>query len=165
MRRFPQVEGLDRERVVLGDAPDLHVVGQHDDDLVAWRQERAGRDVVRFDGTHGDQHVVAGGTVVEGGDVLTQLRRAVHVRVVQRCAQNVFERLRPIRQKLAQRNRVHTALGQVVLDGLLELRHVAFHHERLEIAHGRLPAVGVSHAQNLSHGCGVRFGLFGLVAA
>ena len=67
---FSQMEFFHFQAVVLGNAPNLHVVGEHDDDLVSRRKQGAGGDVVGFGCPHGDQDVFHRGPIVQSGDVL-----------------------------------------------------------------------------------------------
>ncbi len=137
------MKSLDLEAVVFGDAPDLHVVGQHDDDFVAGSQQRAGGDVVSLGGANGDQDILGASAVVKTRDVGSQFRDAVHVRIVEPGAQQVFDQVGIVVQQLAYGDGMHTAFRKVVLDVLFELGHHAFHFEELKLGHCFLPFYAV----------------------
>ncbi len=134
-----EVDLLDAAAAVAGHAPHLHVVGQHDDDLVSRLQERGDGEIVRLRRTDGDEHVVRRGTRIQRGDRFAQLDGAVGLWVEHAHAGEVVGLATVHRQQLAQGHGVDTALGEVDVHHVLPLGHHLFHHERLEGGHGKAP--------------------------
>ena len=106
---------LERERAhgpleVLGETPELLVVGLHDGDRVAGRGHRQETGEVRLDGADRDQHVGGGRARVPPGDRLAQLEVAVGLGVVKLGGGD----RRQVRAEVAALHRQQSAHGQGV---------------------------------------------------
>ena len=105
----------------------LPVVGPHHHDLVARLDEAPAGDEVRFGPAVGDEDLVLGGDGQGGGDRRAQLRRAVGLGIGERLAGQQAGRVRT--EQLADRQRLHAALGQVDLDLVFVERLEPFERE------------------------------------
>ena len=114
---FFQVEGRDIGAQIAGDAPDLHVVGQHDDDLVTGLNIAPGKGEIRLGRSVGHKNVVQVSANVVLADGFSQLNGPVGLTVAQPQVEHGIYFL--LAEKLFWREGVDAAFGQVVLNGVL----------------------------------------------
>ncbi len=123
------------EPQILRDAPDLHVVGQHDDNLLAGGQQAVYRQIIGLGGAYRDEDLLGGGPLVERGDAIAQRHRAVCLRIVELRGEQRIDALGIVIEELAQAQGMNAALGKVVVDDVFPFRHHALHEKRLEMRH------------------------------
>ncbi len=120
------------------DSGRLHVVGSHDDELVARRDQPPQHNPVSFGAAIGDLHVLGRCAIVERGDDGSQLRSAVGLGIGQVLFGEGVAVFLPVRQ-LVEPQRMHAAFGDIPGDPVFPNRLQAFERERLEIhARGRV---------------------------
>ncbi len=101
---------------LFGDPPDLHVVGDHHHHLVPGFEKRVAGHEVGLGRAVGHQHIVRALIRIERRDALPELDGAVGLPVAQNRLLQIHQLVRA--EKLSQRVRVESALGQVVFNGV-----------------------------------------------
>ncbi len=113
------------------DARQLHVVRHLHRHVVARLQQRERDQVVGFGGAVGDFDLLDVGAGIDRGELLAQLDRPVRLAVAERHVEKGLE-VESHLDQLAQRQRTHAALAEVVVDEVLPRRLHPLHKKRFD---------------------------------
>src|SRR3989475_1801385 len=135
--RLPRLLGVQLEAAhlrpeVLGEAPGLEVVRQHQGDLVPRLDQAPADEEVRLRAAGRDEDLLGGSAGVEGGDATAQEVGAVRLAVTEPHLEQRQRRRARDAEQLLHRERMHPRLGEVEAHAVLPRALPALQLERDE---------------------------------